>query len=245
MRLPAWRRQLPQRPSARVRSRAESSLFSLRFDVPSKCAALLHEGSIDVGMIPSIEYLRGHDVYCIAPDLGIVSTGRWRRWRCSRKCRSPRSVRSRRTRARERRTRCCASSAASASASSRSFSRCAPDLTRCSRGAMPRCSSATRRCFSTTRRAGLTKVDLGEEWTAMTGAAVRLGVLGGTARRAERRQHVTALQAARDAGIAASDAHCRRVLRAGTGRARPGVSEGEYPLHAGRARSEPGSALLL
>ena len=38
-----------------------SELFSLRFDVPSKCAALLHEGSIDVGMIPSIEYLRGHD----------------------------------------------------------------------------------------------------------------------------------------------------------------------------------------
>ena len=33
--------------------------FALQFDPPSKCAALLHEGSIDVGMIPSIEYLRG------------------------------------------------------------------------------------------------------------------------------------------------------------------------------------------
>ena len=32
--------------------------FALQFDPPSKCAALLHEGSIDVGMIPSIEYLR-------------------------------------------------------------------------------------------------------------------------------------------------------------------------------------------
>src|SRR5688572_24065442 len=27
--------------------------FALQFDPPSKCAALLHEGSIDVGMIPS------------------------------------------------------------------------------------------------------------------------------------------------------------------------------------------------
>ncbi len=49
--------------------------FSLRFDVPSKCAALLHEGSIDIGMIPSIEYLRGHEAYCIVPDLAIVSDG--------------------------------------------------------------------------------------------------------------------------------------------------------------------------
>ena len=37
----------------------ESPRFTLRFDVPSRCAALLHEGAIDVGLIPSIEYLRG------------------------------------------------------------------------------------------------------------------------------------------------------------------------------------------
>ena len=53
----------------------QNRLFSLRFDVPSKCAALLHEGSIDVGMIPSIEYLRGPDPYRIVPGLGIVSEG--------------------------------------------------------------------------------------------------------------------------------------------------------------------------
>jgi chorismate dehydratase len=51
------------------------SRFQLRFDRPSKCAALLHEGSIDVGMIPTIEYQRGHDDYCIVPGLGIVSEG--------------------------------------------------------------------------------------------------------------------------------------------------------------------------
>jgi chorismate dehydratase len=51
-----------------------SDLFSLRFDVPSKCAALLHEGSIDIGMIPSIEYERGRD-YRIVPGVGVISDG--------------------------------------------------------------------------------------------------------------------------------------------------------------------------
>jgi chorismate dehydratase len=52
-----------------------SAMFSLRFDTPSKCAALLHENAIDVGMIPSIEYLRGHDPYRIVPELAIASEG--------------------------------------------------------------------------------------------------------------------------------------------------------------------------
>ena len=54
--------------------------FSLRFDVPSRCAALLHEGQIDVGLIPSIEYLhhpqgRAAGGYRIVPDLAIASRG--------------------------------------------------------------------------------------------------------------------------------------------------------------------------
>src|SRR5262245_7882741 len=48
--------------------------FQVRYDVPSTCARLLHEGSIDVGMIPSIEYQRGGP-YRIAPDLAIASRG--------------------------------------------------------------------------------------------------------------------------------------------------------------------------
>jgi chorismate dehydratase len=48
--------------------------FDLRFDVPSECARLLHEGAIDVGLIPSIEYLRG-PAYRIVPDLAIASRG--------------------------------------------------------------------------------------------------------------------------------------------------------------------------
>ncbi|HWW85282.1 MAG TPA: menaquinone biosynthesis protein, partial [Vicinamibacterales bacterium] len=48
--------------------------FSLRFDVPSECARLLHERTIDVGLIPSIEFLRGGPYY-IVPDLAIASNG--------------------------------------------------------------------------------------------------------------------------------------------------------------------------
>jgi chorismate dehydratase len=48
--------------------------FQLRYDVPSLCARLLHEGAIDVGLIPSIEYLRGGP-YNVVPDLAIASRG--------------------------------------------------------------------------------------------------------------------------------------------------------------------------
>lgn len=51
-----------------------SPRFDVRYDVPSRCAALLHEGSIDLGLIPSIEYLRGGP-YRIVPDLAIASRG--------------------------------------------------------------------------------------------------------------------------------------------------------------------------
>jgi chorismate dehydratase len=78
--------------------------IDLRFDVPSRCATLLHDGEIDVGLIPSIEYLRdpgaagsrvkrhpvgagsrtvvpfgdepgSADGYRIVPDLAIASRG--------------------------------------------------------------------------------------------------------------------------------------------------------------------------
>lgn len=48
--------------------------FSLRFDIPSKCAELLHAGDIDVGLIPSIEYLRGKPM-AIVPGIAIASRG--------------------------------------------------------------------------------------------------------------------------------------------------------------------------
>ena len=38
---------------------ARPDLFTVRFDVPSLCASLLHAGSVDVGLIPAVEYLSG------------------------------------------------------------------------------------------------------------------------------------------------------------------------------------------
>ena len=48
--------------------------FDFRYDRPSECARLLHAGAVDLGLIPSIEYLRG-DSYRIVPDLAITSSG--------------------------------------------------------------------------------------------------------------------------------------------------------------------------
>jgi predicted solute-binding protein len=52
--------------------------FDVRLDLPARCAALLHEGSTDLGLVPSIEYLRGSggfDGYRIVPDVAIASFG--------------------------------------------------------------------------------------------------------------------------------------------------------------------------
>lgn len=47
--------------------------FEVRFDLPSRCASLLHSGAIDLGLIPSIEYLAGD--YRVVPGIGVVSDG--------------------------------------------------------------------------------------------------------------------------------------------------------------------------
>src|SRR5213595_3576021 len=49
--------------------------FTIRYDIPSQCARLLHEDAIDLGLIPSIEYLRGPRTYGIVPDLAVASRG--------------------------------------------------------------------------------------------------------------------------------------------------------------------------
>jgi chorismate dehydratase len=49
--------------------------FDLRYDIPSECAALLHARSIDVGLIPSIEYLRGPQPYLFVPGPAVTSRG--------------------------------------------------------------------------------------------------------------------------------------------------------------------------
>jgi chorismate dehydratase len=53
---------------------ARTDRFSVRYDLPSVCARLLHAREIDLGLIPSIEYLRG-DGYRIVPDCAVASDG--------------------------------------------------------------------------------------------------------------------------------------------------------------------------
>ncbi len=45
----------------------------IRYDLPVRCAALLHAGETDLGVIPSIDYLRGD--YRMVPGVGIGSRG--------------------------------------------------------------------------------------------------------------------------------------------------------------------------
>jgi chorismate dehydratase len=199
------------------------SMFSLRFDVPSKCAALLHEGSIDVGMIPSIEYLRGTD-YRIVPGLGIVSDG------------PVASVALFTTKPIEQ------IESIAADTSSRTsngllrvlcverfgidpvFEPMAPDPA----AMLRRCDAALLigdpALFLDHEAMGVQKVDLGEQWTSMTGLPFVWAFWAGR-RDALSHAAVEALLSARDAGILASDdiadaycgpgraARCRAYLR--------------------------------
>jgi predicted solute-binding protein len=49
--------------------------FRVRYDLPSECARLLHAHDIDVGLIPSIEYLRGPRPYGIVYGAAVTSNG--------------------------------------------------------------------------------------------------------------------------------------------------------------------------
>ena len=52
----------------------DSSRWRVRYDLPSACAALLHAGDVDLGLVPSVEYLRSVD-YRIIPGVGVGSRG--------------------------------------------------------------------------------------------------------------------------------------------------------------------------
>lgn len=179
-------------------------LFALRFDAPSKCAALLHERAIDVGMIPSIEYLRGHEPYVVVPGLGIVSEGEVASVALF--VRGPLGA-----------VRSIAADISSRTSSALlrilcyerfgldpEFVPLPPDPDRMLR----RCDAALiigdPALYLDAAAAGVTKVDLGAEWTAHTSLpfvwafwAGRAGVLSA--------EQLAALAAARDAGVAASD----------------------------------------
>jgi len=179
--------------------------LAVRFDAPSKCAALLHEGSIDVGMIPSIEYLRGDEPYCAVPGVAIVSEGpvasvaMFAR-RPVAEIRSIAADTSSRTSVALLRVLCTEMFGIDA------------ELVPMA----PRPSEMLRYCdaalligdaalFFDHEAAGLRKMDLGQEWTAMTGLPFVWAFWAGRPAALDARR-VAMLREAQGAGVAASDA---------------------------------------
>jgi cyclic dehypoxanthinyl futalosine synthase len=179
------------------------SRFDVRYDMPSRCATLLHEGAIDVGMIPSIEYLRGGD-YRIVPGIGVISDG-------------PVASVALFSRKPIDRIRTIAADTSSRTSNGllRVLCRERFDLDVAFEPMPPDPLAMLERhdaalvigdpaLFFDHEPAGVLKIDLGEQWTSMTGLpfvwafwAGRAGALDGAG--------VAALVAARDGGVAASD----------------------------------------
>lgn len=179
------------------------SEFAVQFDPPSKCAALLHEGSIDVGLIPSIEYLRGA-AYCAVPDMAIVSEGPV----ASVALFTTKPIGDVRTIAADTSSR---TSNGLVRVLCRERFGIEPELTPMA----PRPLEMLQRCdaalvigdaalFFDHRAAGAEKIDLGEQWTAMTGLPFVWAFWAGRPE-ALRAEHVEQLAQARDEGVAASD----------------------------------------
>ena len=173
--------------------------FAVRFDVPSRCATLLHEGVVDLGLIPSIEFLRGD--YRIVPDVAIASDGPVTSvalfsTRPVERIRSIALDTSSRTSAALLRVLCAESWGIRPE-----FVPHPPDLAAMLIRADAALLIGDPALFTNESARGLLKVDLGTEWTGLTGLpfvwafwAGRPGAVDAAA--------CTALQQARDRGIA-------------------------------------------
>ena len=199
------------------RGRTCSRCASIRRRSAPRCCT---KATIDVGMIPSIEYLPRAATYRIVPGHGDhLATGRSRRWRCSRRCRSSeiRTIAadtSSRTSNALLRILCAerfgiAAGVPADGAGSRGDARGVRRRADHRRpGAVPRSGGS-----------GVEKIDLGEQWTAMTGLpfvwafwAGRPGVLSAGRRRRRSSE-------ARDARRGRVGRDRGRLLRAGARRA--------------------------
>jgi chorismate dehydratase len=181
--------------------------IDVRFDVPSTCAALLHGGSVDLGLIPSIEYLSGA-AYRVVPGLAIASRGPV----ASVALFARRPIREVRTIALDASSR--TSAALLRILCARRFGLEPQFVTR-----PPDLDAMTRQCdaalligdlalYADAPAMGLEKIDLGAEWSAFTGLPFVWAFWAGRAGAIEP-EIVTALQAARDRGVEAVDAIVR------------------------------------
>ncbi|CAN5704256.1 menaquinone biosynthesis protein [soil metagenome] len=182
---------------------ARPNLFTLEFDPPSRCAARLHEHSIDVGMIPTIEYCRGPE-YRIVPGMGIVSDG------------AVASVALFTTKPLRMITTIAADTSSRTSNAllrilcrqqfgiDPEFHPMPPDAERM----LQECDAALiigdPALFIEPTAAGVEKIDLGEQWTSMTGLPFVWAFWAGRPDALDR-EALDALTEARDAGVAASD----------------------------------------
>ena len=182
--------------------------FSLRFDVPARCAELLHANEVDLGLIPSIEYV-GRD-YRIVRDIAIASDG-------------PVASVALFTRVEPERIRSIALDRSSRASQALLRVLCAtwfginpelvsmaPDLLQMLRACDAALVIGDTALFTDHESLGVEKIDLGEEWTGMTGLPFVYAFWSGRPGLMEGRD-VAALQEARDRGVLATDAiarHC-------------------------------------
>ena len=180
------------------------ALWRIRYDLPSVCSGLLHSGQVDLGLVPSIDFLQSPD-YRFVPGVGIGSRGRI----------ASVALYSRRPVGEIRQIALDTSSRTSVTlirVLCRHHFRIEPEFV--PHG--PDLQAMTDRhdaglligdpAFDADHEAlGLRKVDLGEEWTAMTGLpfiyAAWTGRVG-----AVTDDHVSALQAAQADGVRSVDA---------------------------------------
>src|SRR4029450_7515510 len=142
--------------------------FEIRFDVPSRCATLLHEHQVDLGLIPSIEYLHGAD-YRIVPGVAIASSGPV----ASVALYSPLEIADIKTIALDisSRTRVALLKVLCARwfEIHPAFVPMAPDLSEMLKACDAALVIGDNALFTEHEALGLNKIDLGEEWAGMTG----------------------------------------------------------------------------
>jgi chorismate dehydratase len=179
--------------------------FSVRYDIPSECARLLHAHETDLGLIPSIECLRGPAPYFLVPGPAVTSNGPV----ASVAIYTKRELRDIRTIAMDTSSR--TSVALATVLMRRRFdvapepAPMAPDLEAMLARADAALIIGDNALFLDDEASGVRKIDLGEEWTAMTGLPFVYACWTGWPDAAGP-DDVLARQRARDAGVAQSDA---------------------------------------
>jgi predicted solute-binding protein len=179
--------------------------FDIRYDLPSECARLLHAHETDLGLIPSIEYLRGPQPYALVPGPAVISRGAV----ASVAVYTRKETRDIRTIAMDTSSRTSVALATIVLTKRYGVTPdpvpMAPDLDAMLGRADAALIIGDVALFLDHEAAGARKIDLGEEWGALTGLPFVYAVWTGWAGAAGP-QDVVALQRARDAGVAQSDA---------------------------------------